>query len=96
MQTGNADPRAHHSNAHIILIVVAALAANATIGVVTLALCLFFNKEVNVALLTAFVGIVNFALGAIAGVLAKTYATPETQKAEIINTSSNPVPTEPQ
>lgn len=89
----SADSRSQQSNAHIILIVVAALAANATIGVVTLALCLFFNKEVNVALLTAFVGIVNFALGAIAGVLAKTYATPanpEPAKVEMTNTPENP------
>lgn len=86
------------SNAHIITIVVVSLAVNATIGVATLSLCLFMNKEVNVALLTAFVGIVNFALGAIAGVLAKTYASPsdETQKTEIVNTIDNPVPTEPQ
>ena len=86
------------SNSHIITIVVVSLAISAIAGVLTLAACLFFNKEVNVALLTAFVSIVNFALGAIAGVLAKTYATPtnETQKAEIINTAANPVPTEPQ
>ena len=86
------------SNSHIITIVVVSLAISAIAGVFTLAACLFYNREVNVALLTAFVGIVNFALGAIAGVLAKTYATPsnETQKAEITNTAANPVPTEPQ
>lgn len=69
--------RKPQDNSHIITIVVVTLAVVAVSGVETLAACLFFNKEVNVALLTAFVGVVNLALGAIAGVLAKTYATSE-------------------
>ena len=90
-----------HDNQHIITIVVVTLAINATVGVATLSACLFYNKEVNVALLTAFIGLVNFALGAIAGVLAKTYATtstdpkPEVQSVVVTNKPSDPVPTDP-
>ena len=80
------------SNSHIILLVAATLALNATIGMCTLAFCLVTQKELNVALFTAFVAIVNYIFGVISGMLLKTSATPtnETAKVEMTNTPENP------
>lgn len=84
------------SNKGIILWVVITLCANATIGMGTLAYCLLNNKEVNVALFTAFVAIVNYILGVISGMLAKTSATPSAPaEAKIVNAPDKPVPVEP-
>ena len=71
------------SNQNIIIIVVVTLAVCAIEGVSILGFCLLWNKEVNVALLTAFVGLVNFSLGAVAGVLAKTYATNASARSDV-------------
>jgi hypothetical protein len=93
------------TNKSAITIVVFTLAINATIGVTTLAYCLTSGRELNVALLTAFVGIVNYVLGAVSGMLVKTSPTettksPESQppssgvlQAEIINKPTDPVNT---
>ena len=65
-------------NGKIILLVAATLALNATIGMMTLAYCLVTQKELNVALFTAFVAIVNYIFGVISGMLLKTSPTAST------------------
>ncbi len=90
------------SNKSVITIVVMTLAVNATIGVSSLAFCLISGRDLNTALLTAFVGIVNYVLGAVSGMLVKTAPTNSTStsgttdnptKTEIVNKEENPVPT---
>jgi hypothetical protein len=63
------------SNSGVIKIVVITLAVNGTIGLGTLAYCLVSGREPNSALLTAFVGLVNYILGGISGMLVKTSPT---------------------
>jgi hypothetical protein len=70
------------SNKHIILLVALTLCVNATMGVGTLSYCLINNKELNVAVFTAFVGIVNYILGVVSGMLLKTSATATTPSQE--------------
>jgi hypothetical protein len=98
------------SNKWMILLIILTLAVNATIGVGTLAYCLITQTEPNAALLTAFVAIVNFVLGAISGMLVKTSPTETTKQplpnppspipngaptpVEVVNEPTNPVPTE--
>jgi len=76
------------TNKGVIFVIVCTLAVNATIGMATLAYCLVFKVEPNAALLTAFVAIVNFVLGAISGMLVKTSPT-EATKAPPPDTPSN-------
>ena len=66
------------TNKGAIYIVLITLAINATIGVFTLAACLYLNRELNQGLMTAFVGIVTGLLGVIGGMLVKTSPTPTT------------------
>lgn len=73
--TGDGKPE---SNQRVILIVVLTLAINGTIGVSTLAYGLVSGRELNAALLTAFVGIINYILGGISGMLIKTSPTSST------------------
>lgn len=73
--TGNGKPE---SNQAVIKIVVFTLAVNGTIGVGTLAYSLVSGRELNAALLTAFVGIINYILGGISGMLIKTSPTSST------------------
>ena len=68
------------TNKGVILVIVLTLAVNATIGMATLAYCLISQTEPNAALLTAFVAIVNFVLGAISGMLVKTSPTEATKQ----------------
>ena len=68
------------TNKGVIFVIVSTLAVNATIGMATLAYCLVSNTEPNAALLTAFVAIVNFVLGAISGMLVKTSPTEATKQ----------------
>ncbi len=75
------------TNKGVIFLVVGGLIANGTIGMSSLAYCLVFKVEPNTALLTAFVGIVNYILGAISGMLVKTAPT---------ETTKQPLPTAPQ
>lgn len=95
------------TNKGVIFVVACTLAFNATLGMGVLGYCLVFKVEPNVALLTTFVGIVNFLFGAIAGMLVKTSPTEATKqppnappngggppaKVEVINEPSDPVPT---
>jgi len=96
------------TNKAIIVIVVLALAINGTIGVSTLSYCLIAGREMNVALLTAFVAIINFIFGAVSGMLVKTSPTESTRQpnpepippsngaptpVEVVNEPKNPVPT---
>jgi hypothetical protein len=94
------------TNKAIIVIVVLALAVNGTIGVGTLSYCLIMGRELNVALLTAFVAIINFIFGAISGMLVKTSPTETTKltepipppsdaptPVEVVNKPTDPVPT---
>ena len=76
----------------MIFLIILTLAVNATIGVGTLAYCLISQTEPNAALLTAFVAIVNFVLGAISGMLVKTSPT-EATKQPLPNPPSPPPPT---
>ena len=80
------------TNKGVILVIVLTLAVNATIGMATLAYCLISQTEPNAALLTAFVAIVNFVLGAISGMLVKTSPT-EATKQPLPNPPSPPPPT---
>jgi hypothetical protein len=66
------------SNKNIILLVALTLCVNATIGIGTLSYCLVMNRELNVAVFTAFVGIVNYILGVVSGMLLKTSPTQAT------------------
>ena len=68
------------TNKNVILMVVFTLAVNATIVVATLAFCLTTGRELNQALLTAFVGVGNYVLGAISGMLVKTAPTESTRQ----------------
>jgi hypothetical protein len=79
------------TNKGVIFIVVIALAVNATIGVCVLGYCLVFKVEPNTTLLTAFVGMVNYILGAVSGMLVKTSPT-ETTKAPVTPTPDSPAP----
>jgi flagellar basal body-associated protein FliL len=63
------------SNKGVIFVVILTLCVNATIGICTLSFCLITQKELNVAVFTAFVGIVNYILGVVSGCLLKTSAT---------------------
>ena len=81
------------TNKSIVFIVALTLAMNATIGMCTLAYCLITQRELNVALFTAFVAIVNYIFGVISGMLLKTSPTAsasEPQKVEMTNTQQNP------
>lgn len=91
------------TNIGIIFVIVITLATNATIGVSTLCYCLVMKVEPNTALLTALIGIVNFVLGAIGGMLVKTSPTEATKQqpsadvpvpVAVVNKRSEPVPTE--
>lgn len=71
-------------------------------GMCVLGYCLIFKVEPNVALLTTFVGIVNFLFGAVSGMLVKTSPTETTKAAPVVappietvitNKPDNPVPT---
>ena len=102
------------TNKIIIIFVVLTLAINATIGVLVLGYCIITGRSVDPVLLTPFVGIVNFVLGAVAGMLVKTSPTESTRqplpnppspppltndnpaKVEVVNTPTDPVPTEEQ
>jgi hypothetical protein len=66
------------SNKGVIFVVILTLCVNATIGICTLSFCLITQKELNVAVFTAFVGIVNYILGVVSGCLLKTSATSTT------------------
>ena len=79
------------TNKWMIFLIILTLAVNATIGVGTLAYCLISQTEPNAALLTAFVAIVNFVLGAISGMLVKTSPT-EATKQPLPNPPSPPMP----
>ena len=79
------------TNKGVIFVIVCTLAVNATIGMGTLAYCLIFKVEPNAALLTAFVAIVNFVLGAISGMLVKTSPT-EATKATPVAPLPPPIP----
>ncbi len=68
------------TNKWIIFLIILTLAVNATIGVGTLSYCLISQTDPNAALLTAFVAIVNFVLGAISGMLVKTAPTESTRQ----------------
>lgn len=76
--SGTGDGTKPESNQAVIKIVVFTLAVNGTIGVVTLAYSLVSGRELNSALLTAFVGIINYILGGISGMLIKTSPTAST------------------
>lgn len=81
--TGDGRPQ---TNSHIITIVVVGLVGNATIGVCTLAYCLITEKKLDSTLFIAFVGIVNYILGVVSGMLVKssptaTSSTPEQKPA---------------
>jgi uncharacterized membrane protein YfbV (UPF0208 family) len=90
------DDKKPESNQKVIMFVVFCLCFNATVGVGTLSYCLVTGKEVNVALFTAFVAIVNYVLGVISGMLAKTSATPTAPaEAKIVNPPTEPIPTDP-
>lgn len=84
--TGGEKPE---SNKNIISLVVMTLAGNATIGMCTLAYCLIRQVELNIALFTAFVAIINYILGVISGMLAKTSATNTTPAP---NSTQSPTP----
>ena len=80
------------TNKTVIFLVVLTLAVNATIVVATLAYCLATGRELNAALLTAFVGVGNYVLGAISGMLVKTSPTEATKATPVQSTSDNPTP----
>lgn len=84
----NGEQPPSETNKDVITVVVIGLVLNLTIGVASLSYCLITNREVNVALLTAFVGIVNFIAGAVAGMLMKTSPT----KTFNTDNQSNPSP----
>ena len=76
-------------------------------GMLVLGYCLVFKVEPNTTLLTAFVGMVNYILGAVSGMLVKTSPTATTSNAPIppppppsevtvVNKPDDPVPTEEQ
>ena len=89
----NGDESKPATNKSVISIVVCTLAFNATVGMLVLSYCLVFKVEPNVALLTVFVGIVNFLFGAVGGMLIKTSPT-ETTKTSV-PTTDNPLPVKP-
>lgn len=96
------------TNKNVIFVIVLTLAVNGTMGMGTLAYCLVYKVEPNTALLTAFVAMVNFILGAISGMLVKTSPTETTKQplpnppspngapvpVEVVNEPSDPVPVE--
>ncbi len=77
MNTNQTEPA---TNANVILIIVLTLGINGTIGMATLAYCMIYKVEPNTTLLTAFVGMVNFILGGLAGMLVKTSPTEATKQ----------------
>lgn len=94
------------TNKAVITVIVLTLAINATLGMVTLAYCLVYKVEPNTALLTAFVGMVNYILGAVSGMLVKTSPTETTKQpppaspppdsvvpVTVVNEPDDPVPT---
>jgi hypothetical protein len=78
------------TNKGAIYIVLVTLSLNATIGVVTLAASLYFNRELNQGLMTAFVGIVTGLLGVIGGMLVKTSPTESTQNGQAQSAQTDP------
>lgn len=70
--TGDGEPK---TNATVLTWVIITLCTNATIGVCTLAYCLIYNKDLNLAVFTAFVGIVNYILGVLSGMFIKSSPT---------------------
>lgn len=71
---GNGDNKLE-SNKHVVLIVALTLCVNGTIGVGTLSYCMVTEKKVDATIFIAFVGIVNYILGVVSGMLLKTSPT---------------------
>lgn len=81
------------TNKSIITWVVVTLAVNATIGVCTLGYVLIMLQKPDPVIFTAFVAIVNYILGVLSGMLAKTSPT-ETTKQPLPNPPANGAPAE--
>ena len=79
----NDDPPKVETNKNIITIVVFTLAVNATIGVTTIGYCLVMGKTPDGVIFTAFVGMINYILGAISGMLVKTSPTETTKQVTV-------------
>jgi len=82
----NGDPPPQ-TNKSIITWVVVTLAANATIGILTLSYVLISGRTLDPVIFTAFVAIVNYILGVLSGMLAKTSPT-EATKASLPSSGS--------
>jgi len=82
------------TNKSIITWVVVTLATNATIGVSTLSFVLITGNKPDPVIFTAFVAIVNYILGVLSGMLAKTAPT-ETTKQVSVSNQPVVVPAEP-
>ncbi len=89
------------TNKGIIFWVVVTLAVNATVGVGTLAYVLVNGQKPDPVIFTAFVAIVNYVLGVLSGMLAKTSPTQTTSavpvpipsQVHVTNKPGDPVPT---
>jgi hypothetical protein len=90
------------TNKGVILVVVATLAFNATLGLTALAYCLIFKVAPDQVLLTAFISIITGQLGVIGGMLTKTSPTqataqtipvPALSQVHVTNKPDDPVPT---